>query len=262
MSALSRISVDNHRLISVVQNDTVILSARIIPGNEKAIFRMIDHLFRRRVLVYYEGGRSAPIHVSGHASQEEMKILLQLVKPKYFVPVARRIPPTISACRAGGTGGRGFRPDFFARKRPSGGIHRRWASAPTRAGPRRARDGGFGIARGNRGCGGARPQASLRRWRGGRRSSPSTNIRACSKARPEIVTRGFLPSDDGQEVLTEIARSDPENGGTIQSRRKNGLERDQGKNSRGLETLPQQANRQAPAHPTCNSRSMMKYGDS
>jgi ribonuclease J len=87
MSSLSRIAVDNHRLLSIGQNDTVILSARIIPGNEKAIFRMIDHLFRRQVLVYYEGGRAAPIHVSGHASQEEMKILLQLVKPKYFVPL-------------------------------------------------------------------------------------------------------------------------------------------------------------------------------
>lgn len=87
LSALSRISVDNHRLMSIAENDTVILSARIIPGNEKAIFRMIDHLFRRRVLVYYEGGRSAPIHVSGHASQEEMKILLQLVRPKYFFPI-------------------------------------------------------------------------------------------------------------------------------------------------------------------------------
>jgi len=87
MSALSRLAVDNHRLLSIGENDTVILSARIIPGNEKAIFRMIDHLFRRRVLVYYEGGRAAPIHVSGHASQEEMKILLQLVRPKYFVPL-------------------------------------------------------------------------------------------------------------------------------------------------------------------------------
>ena len=87
MSSLSRIAVDNHRLLSMEENDTLILSARIIPGNEKAIFRMIDHLFRRQVLVYYEGGRSAPIHVSGHASQEEMKIVLQLVKPKYFVPI-------------------------------------------------------------------------------------------------------------------------------------------------------------------------------
>ncbi|MGA9884274.1 MAG: ribonuclease J [Candidatus Acidiferrales bacterium] len=87
LSALSRLAVDNHRLMSIAERDTVILSARIIPGNEKAIFRMIDHLFRRRVLVYYEGGRSAPIHVSGHGSQEEMKILLQLVRPKYFFPV-------------------------------------------------------------------------------------------------------------------------------------------------------------------------------
>jgi ribonuclease J len=87
MSALSRISVDKHRLLNIAENDTVILSARLIPGNEKAIFRMIDHFFRRRVLVYYEGGRAAPIHVSGHASQEEMKILLQLVRPKYFIPL-------------------------------------------------------------------------------------------------------------------------------------------------------------------------------
>jgi ribonuclease J len=87
MSALSRIAVDNHRLLGIEQNDTVILSARIIPGNEKAIFRMIDHFFRRQALVYYEGGRSAPIHVSGHAGQEEMKLLLNLVRPKYFVPL-------------------------------------------------------------------------------------------------------------------------------------------------------------------------------
>lgn len=87
MSALSRIAVDNHRLLELQESDTVILSARIIPGNEKAISRMIDHLFRRRVLVYYESGRSAPVHVSGHASQEEMKLLLNLVRPKYFVPI-------------------------------------------------------------------------------------------------------------------------------------------------------------------------------
>lgn len=87
MSALSRIAVDNHRMLELQENDTVILSARIIPGNEKPISRMIDHLFRRRVLVYYESGRSAPIHVSGHASQEEMKLLLNLVRPKYFVPI-------------------------------------------------------------------------------------------------------------------------------------------------------------------------------
>jgi ribonuclease J len=86
MSSLSRIAVDNHRFVSVDENDTVILSARIIPGNEKAIFRMLDHMFRRRALVYYDNS-AGTIHVSGHASQEEQKLILQLVKPKYFIPV-------------------------------------------------------------------------------------------------------------------------------------------------------------------------------
>jgi ribonuclease J len=86
MSSLSRIAVDNHRFVSVDENDSVILSARIIPGNEKAIFRMLDHMFRRRALVYYDNSAGV-IHVSGHGSQEEQKLLLQLVKPKYFIPV-------------------------------------------------------------------------------------------------------------------------------------------------------------------------------
>jgi ribonuclease J len=86
MSSLSRIAVDNHRHVSVEENDTVILSARIIPGNEKPIFRMLDHMFRRRALVYYDNSGGI-IHVSGHASQEEQKLILQLVKPRYFVPV-------------------------------------------------------------------------------------------------------------------------------------------------------------------------------
>jgi len=86
MSSLSRIAVDSHRHVSVDENDTVILSARIIPGNERPIFRMLDHMFRRRALVYYDNSGGV-IHVSGHASQEEQKLILQLVKPKYFVPV-------------------------------------------------------------------------------------------------------------------------------------------------------------------------------
>ncbi|MGH9775024.1 MAG: ribonuclease J [Candidatus Acidiferrales bacterium] len=87
MSSMSRIAVENHRLLSIESQDTVILSARVIPGNEKPIYRMIDHFFRRDVLVYYEEGRNAPIHVSGHGSQEEMKLLINLVRPKYFIPL-------------------------------------------------------------------------------------------------------------------------------------------------------------------------------
>ena len=86
MSSLSRIAVDSHRLLSVDPDDTVILSARIIPGNEKAIFRMLDHMFRRRALVYYDNAGGL-LHVSGHASQEEQKLILNLVRPKYFIPI-------------------------------------------------------------------------------------------------------------------------------------------------------------------------------
>lgn len=86
MSSLSRIAVDNHRTVAVEENDTVILSARIIPGNERAIFRMLDHMFRRNALVYYDNSAGI-VHVSGHASQEEQKLLLSLVRPRYFIPI-------------------------------------------------------------------------------------------------------------------------------------------------------------------------------
>lgn len=87
MSALSRAAVDNHKHAKIEKNDTVVLSSRIIPGNEKAIYRMVDHLFRREAHVIYDDGSSPPIHVSGHASQEELKLIINLVKPKYFIPV-------------------------------------------------------------------------------------------------------------------------------------------------------------------------------
>src|SRR5437868_1181506 len=74
MSALSRAAVDNHKHARIEPGDTVVLSSRIIPGNEKAIYRMIDHMFRREAHVIYEDGSSPPVHVSGHASQEELKL--------------------------------------------------------------------------------------------------------------------------------------------------------------------------------------------
>ncbi len=87
MSALSRAAVDNHRHAKIEAGDTVVLSSRIIPGNEKAIYRVIDHLFRRDAHVIYSDGSNPPVHVSGHASQEELKLLINLVRPKYFIPV-------------------------------------------------------------------------------------------------------------------------------------------------------------------------------
>jgi ribonuclease J len=87
MSALSRAAVDNHKHAKIEKGDTVVLSSRIIPGNEKSIYRMIDHLFRRQAHVIYEDGSSPPIHVSGHGSQEELKLIINLVKPRYFIPI-------------------------------------------------------------------------------------------------------------------------------------------------------------------------------
>ncbi|MGA3373029.1 MAG: ribonuclease J [Terracidiphilus sp.] len=87
MSALSRAAVDNHKHARIDPGDTVVLSSRIIPGNEKGIFRVIDHLYRRDANVIYDNGSNGLIHVSGHGSQEEMRLLINLLRPKFFIPV-------------------------------------------------------------------------------------------------------------------------------------------------------------------------------
>lgn len=86
MSALSRVAVDNHKHLSITAGDTVVLSSRIIPGNEKTIFRMINHLSKRGADVLY-GSMNPPLHVSGHGSQEELRLVLNLVRPRYFMPL-------------------------------------------------------------------------------------------------------------------------------------------------------------------------------
>lgn len=85
MSVLSRIATGEHKLINIKDGDTVILSAKAIPGNERSIGRIINHLMRRGANVIYE--KVSEIHVSGHASKEELKLMINLVKPKYFMPV-------------------------------------------------------------------------------------------------------------------------------------------------------------------------------
>ena len=87
MSALSRAAVDNHKHAKIDAGDTVVLSSRIIPGNEKGIFRVIDHLSRREANVIFDDGSHGLIHVSGHGSQEELRLLINLVRPKYFIPI-------------------------------------------------------------------------------------------------------------------------------------------------------------------------------
>jgi ribonuclease J len=202
MSALSRIAVDNHRLLSIAENDTVILSARLIPGNEKAIFRMIDHLFRRRVLVYYEGGRAAPIHVSGHASQEEMKIILQLVRPKYFIPLhgeyRQLFRHAALAEQMGAVSGQifllesGHPVEFTA----DGSAYQR---EPVPAGRVCVDSGSLEEIE----------DVVIRDRRHLAEDGVVVPIIAIDKhtglmeTSPEIVTRGFLPSEDGQEILAK-----------------------------------------------------------
>jgi ribonuclease J len=84
-SALVRIAMDAHKQVSLAPGDTVVLSSRIIPGNERAISSLVNHLYRRGAHVHY--GRLSRVHVSGHASQEELKLVLNLVRPRHFVPV-------------------------------------------------------------------------------------------------------------------------------------------------------------------------------
>jgi ribonuclease J len=85
LSVLHRVALDDHKSIKINPGDTVILSSKFIPGNEKTISNLINHLYRRGAEVHYE--KVSEIHVSGHASQEELKTMLQLTRPRYFVPI-------------------------------------------------------------------------------------------------------------------------------------------------------------------------------
>src|SRR5271155_122952 len=87
MRALSRAAVDNHKHAHIVSGDTVVLSSRVIPGDANSIYRVIDHLCRRDANVIFDDGASGLIHVSGHASQEEHRLLINLLRPQFFIPV-------------------------------------------------------------------------------------------------------------------------------------------------------------------------------
>jgi ribonuclease J len=198
MSAMSRIAVDNHRLLNVEENDTVILSARIIPGNEKAIFRMLDHMFRRRALVYYDNA-GGTIHVSGHASQEEQKLLLNLVRPKYFIPIhgeyRQLFRHAALAAQVGAVSGEimlledGHPIEFT----PDGAFRRE----PVAAGRVCVDSGSLEEIE----------DVVIRDRRHLAEDGVVVTIIAIDKhtgrmeSQPEIVSRGFLPSEDGTELM-------------------------------------------------------------
>ena len=87
MAALSRLSTNSYRQVEVQPDDTIILASSPIPGNEKGVARIIDNLFQLGAKVIYGSGSATGMHVSGHACQEELKLMLTLMKPKYFIPI-------------------------------------------------------------------------------------------------------------------------------------------------------------------------------
>lgn len=87
MAALSRLSSSNFRQVEILPEDTVILAAGPIPGNERSISQIVDNLFQLGARVIYGSGTVTGLHVSGHACQEELKLMLTLMKPKYFIPI-------------------------------------------------------------------------------------------------------------------------------------------------------------------------------
>ena len=84
-SAMALMAMDNHAFLRIEPADTVIISARLIPGNEKTVGHMINHLLRRGAHVLHE--KNAHVHVSGHGAQEDLKLMLNLVRPKFFMPM-------------------------------------------------------------------------------------------------------------------------------------------------------------------------------
>ena len=87
MAALSRLASSNHRQVNILPDDTVIIAATPIPGNERNVAHIVDNLFLLGAKVIYGSGSVTGMHVSGHASQEELKLMLTLMKPKYFIPI-------------------------------------------------------------------------------------------------------------------------------------------------------------------------------
>src|SRR5467141_1615019 len=215
MSSLSRIAVDNHRFVSVDENDSVILSARIIPGNEKAIFRMLDHMFRKRALVYYDND-GGTVHVSGHASQEEQKLLLNLVRPRYFIPVHGEYRQLFRHAALAHTVGTVSGEIFLLE---DGQTIEFTDDAAFRRGPVTA-----GRVCVDSGSLEEIEELVIRDRQHLSEDGVVVPIIAINKhtgkleSQPEIVTRGFMPSDNGQEliagarevILKTVEQSNPE----------------------------------------------------
>ncbi len=136
LAALPRIAINDHRYVKLEPDDVVVFSARVIPGNEKAVGRAMDHVARRGADIVFDGQKH--VHVSGHGSQEELKLILSLIKPRYFVPIHGEYP---AACPSRADGG----PRVPGDDRPHGGGRRRGPVRRGRGARGGSRTGGTGV---------------------------------------------------------------------------------------------------------------------
>ena len=224
-AAMSRIAINDHRFVKVGPDDTVVFSARAIPGNEKPIGHVMNHLARRGADVIYEGIKH--VHVSGHGSEEELKLMLSLVRPRHFIPIhgeyrqlsqhariAERVTAGIDARREGDA--------HRERRHPALRRERR--------------------ARHRKSAGGARADRRLRlgrgRRRGAARSASSRRRTACivpvvainkqtgeMEGDPDVVSRGLAQDAASAELLRDGAKlvGDVIQGASIEERTDQGL---------------------------------------
>ncbi len=122
-SIIGRLSAGTNRQFDLLPTDTVVLSSHPIPGNEETISKTINRMLRMGANVIYDS--IAPVHVSGHASQEEQKLMLNLVRPKYFMPIHGELRQVQAARLAGRANGHAQREHRGRGKRPGGGTGRR-----------------------------------------------------------------------------------------------------------------------------------------
>ena len=201
LSALSQISVGKHKHAVIERGDAVVLSARVIPGNERLVSRVISHLYRRGAEVIHSA--VARVHVSGHASAEELKLMLNLVRPRYFVPIHGEWRQLVNHARLAGE--IGIREDnvLLAEDgdviRFDGDGGRIEGKAP--AGRVFVDGSGLGDVgdivlrdRQHLSEGGIVIPVVAINKQTGKMEQP-----------PEIITRGFLAGDDGDELLAEVS---------------------------------------------------------
>ena len=231
--------MDNHKNLSVERGDTVVLSARIIPGNEKGIYRMINHFAKRGADVIY-GSMNPPVHVSGHGSAEELRLVLNLVRPRYFLPIHGEYRQMAKhAALASHLRGAGLEETFMLETGETLEIDR--------AGARRGEKVQVGRVCIDSGTIDEVVEDIVIRDR--RHLSEDgfvLPIIAISKnsgrneTLPEIVSRGFMSFEDGSELLQEARQVVARTLEIVERRGADRLGRDAGKDPRGSEALPEQ----------------------